>query len=89
MLTGPKEWDDLRRAERESRNRVILTKSDSVWCWGLQTVIRQVFGDKLTGTATADLPAELGSSGKQHFKGFVEAALCAALAKGKGVQSTS
>jgi hypothetical protein len=86
-LTGGKEWDDLQRAERESKHGVILTKSDSVWCWGLQTVVHQVFADKLTAIAPADLPANLGSSGNQHFKGFVEAALCAALAKGKPVFS--
>ena len=86
-LAGGKEWDDLRRAERESRNGVILTKSDSIWCWGLQTVIRQVFADGLTGISPADLQTDLGSSGNQHFKGFIETALCAALAKGRPVFS--
>lgn len=86
-FNGPKEWDDLRRAERETRHGVILTKSDSVWCWGLKDRIRQAFGDTLTAIATTDMPADLTAPGNQHFKGFLESALCAALARGKPVFS--
>lgn len=82
-----KDWDDLRRAERETRRNLILTKSDSVWCWGLSSTVREYFGNALASVESADLPSELGSPGNHHFKGFVESALCAALARSRPVFS--
>lgn len=84
-LKGANEWDDLRRAERESRNSVILTKAESVWCWGLGDCVRQTFGRMLTAITPCDLPSDLGSPNNLHFKGFMEAALCAALARNRPV----
>lgn len=80
---APKDWDDLRRAVKETRNNLILAKGESIWCWGQQSVVRQAFGDSVTAITPADLPTDLASPEKRFLKGFVETALCAALARGK------
>lgn len=80
---APKDWDDLRRAVKDTRNNLILAKGESIWCWGQQTVVRQAFGDSVTAITPADLPTDLASPEKRFLKGFVETALCAALARSR------
>ena len=81
----------MEKISGEARNRskgdLILTKSDRVWCWGLEAELAAVFGDDLLSDDTCDLPADLTSPENLHFKGFVEEGLCAALAKGKPLLS--
>jgi hypothetical protein len=78
---GAKDWDDLRVAS--SNGKLILTKSDAVWCWGAAGDIAAAFGDDLLSAVRCDLPADFSAPENLHFKRFVEDALCAALAKGK------
>lgn len=86
-LDKPKEWSDLRQARINSHNSLILTKSDSIWCWGSREKIKEVFGKELISIQTCELPAEFNSSDNLHVKGFVEEALCAALVHGKPLLS--
>jgi hypothetical protein len=62
---------------------LILTKGDSIWCWGSRELIATVFGSDLLSINERDLPSDLGSPHNLYVKGFVEEALCKALARGK------
>jgi SIR2-like domain len=79
----PKEWEDLREARRKSENGLILTKSDTVWCWGGTQLIKDVFDEDPASIEVRAVPADLGSPDNLHVKRFVEDALCAALIRGK------
>lgn len=79
----PKEWEDLREARRKSENRLILTKTDAVLCWGNQQLIRDAFGEVPTSTDVRAIPTDLGAPDHLHIKRFVEDALCAALIRQK------
>ena len=79
----PKEWEDLREARRKSENGLILTKSDTVWCWGDTSLLKDAFGEAPTSVEIRAVPADLGSPDNLHVKRFVEDALCAALIRGK------
>lgn len=83
----PKEWGDLRQVRHDTQGRLILTKSDSVLCWGEPEEVRQAFGDALTSIDPRELPADLGAPDNLTIKGFVEEALCHALARGKPLLS--
>jgi hypothetical protein len=80
-----KDWEDLRLAS--SKGKLILTKSDGVWCWGPEREIAAAFGDDLLSARSCNLPTDFASPANLHFKRFVEDALCAALAKGKRLLS--
>jgi hypothetical protein len=86
-LRNSLDWDGLRQAEQRARGGLVLSKSDAIWCWGPRAVISQVFGDDLVGVSPAQVPADLEAAGQQHFKAFVETALCRALARGKPLRS--
>lgn len=82
-FTAPKEWKDLRDATRNTEGSLILTKADSVWCWGSAAIARNEFKD-VTGIEALDLSAPLKALDDNLFlKGFLEEALCRALARGK------
>jgi hypothetical protein len=78
-----KEWSDLRAATRNTQGGLIFTKSDTVLCWGKETVIREQFSDVVSisaydiSTKIADIENNL------HIKGFLEEAVCHALIRGK------
>jgi hypothetical protein len=78
-----KEWADLRQASRDSQNSLILTKSESVWCWGTEERARAVFGSDLVSIAVRNVPRDIRSAENLHAKGFIEEALCLALARDK------
>lgn len=83
-FSKPKEWADLRAAQRNTENNLILTKSESVWCWGAQSCIREEFGRALSSIDTFDLSQKIANLHENlHIKGFLEEALCAALVRGK------
>jgi len=82
-LDKSKEWSDIRQAKIDSNNSLILTKADSVWCWGSREKIKKVFGKELTSIVSRELPTELSSPDNLHAKGFIEEAICAALVQGK------
>jgi hypothetical protein len=82
-FSNAKGWDELREAQRRSENRLILTKSNAVWCWGATHLIENAFGERPISIALQQLPLDLGSPDRLHVKRFVEDALCAALIRDK------
>jgi hypothetical protein len=79
----PKDWQDLRSATHNTEGNLILTKSDTVWCWGSKELVRDEFA-QLTGNEAFDLTAKLADlDANTHLKAFLEEALARALAKGR------
>jgi hypothetical protein len=84
-----KDWSDLRKAQGDTEGNLIFTKADKVWCWGQQTLIDKHFGQEVSSVGEIDLPSDLTAPENLHVKGFIEAALCKALAKDKPLLSRS
>lgn len=82
----PKNWEDIKAARTSSGGRLILTRGASVLCWGSREDIRRAFGSDLVSIYDYDLPTDLSASGNLHIKGFVEEALCRALARGRALR---
>ena len=83
----PKEWADLREARHESGGQLILTKADAVWCWGEREAIKAQFGDDLVSMAEREVPSNFTAAENLHVKGFLEEAICAAIARGRPLLS--
>lgn len=79
----PKEWDELRQASHDSKKALVLTKSESVWCWGTEERAREVFGSDLVSIVVREVPMDIRSAENLHAKSFIEEALCLALARGR------
>lgn len=82
-LTTPVDWDDLREIRHESESRLILTKGDELWCWGNPSEAQEILGKRLRSIDSVKLPPRLGFPDQLHVKGFLEEAICAALARSK------
>ena len=78
-----KEWADLRQAQARSENQLILSKANTILCWGPQTALEQGFGEKPQSVAVHTLPADLDSPDNLTIKRFMEDGLCGALVRGK------
>lgn len=83
----PKDWPDLRQARDDAQGLLILTKAETVLCWGERTIIERVFGEDLLSVEPYELPSDISSPENLQIKGFVEEALCSALARGKPLLS--
>ncbi len=84
----PQEWTDLREARHESRGRLILTKSpDAVWCWGDRNTIKEHFGNNLVSIGDVEVPSDFTAAENLHVKGFLEEAICTAIANTRPVLS--
>jgi hypothetical protein len=80
---GDKRWDELRAATIATEVKLIFTKSDTVLCWGPEALIGASFKD-VVKISTHDLTAKIADIGHNlHIKGFLEDAMCRALARGK------
>jgi hypothetical protein len=78
-----KDWGDLRAAAGATEGNLIFTKSDAILCWGQKTLIRSQFTD-LVSVSTYNLSQKIADIGNHlHIKGFLEEALCRALARDK------
>jgi len=86
-FSSPKDWDDLHQARISSNGGLILTKAEAVWCWGPQDLIKDVFGNDISAAEPCNLPTDLNSPQNLFVKGFIEEALCKALARGKPLLS--
>jgi hypothetical protein len=84
---GPTNWEDIRKARIRSEGKLILTKRESVWCWGDRELIGTTFGSDLLSIKERDLPPDLGSPHNLYVKGFIEEALCKALARDKPLRA--
>lgn len=79
-----KEWYDLKEAQRNSRGELILTKGKSIWCWGKEADIHEVFGDDLSTIKSGNISDFFSNSPEDlHFRSFFLTGLCQALIKGK------
>ena len=83
----PMDWTELRKARGDAQGKLILTKADSVLCWGERAIVDRVFGENLSKVQPYDLPQDIGSPENLHIKGFVEEALSGALARDKPLLS--
>lgn len=77
----PKQWADLRQVQHDKELKAIFTKTDSVWCWGVEADLRAAFGSDLVSVGQRDVPADLSAPGNLHVQGFLEEALCVALTR--------
>ncbi|TCO75816.1 SIR2-like protein [Chromatocurvus halotolerans] len=77
----PVEWDEVKTVARASEQSLILTKSDTVWCWGKEEYARRGFAVALETVETRALPNDIRKPGNLHLKGFIEEALAYALAR--------
>lgn len=80
-FTSTKEWAELRQLQHDTELDAIFTKADSVWCWGDEAELKTAFGADLRAIGERDVPADLSAPGNLHVHGFVEEALCKALAR--------
>jgi hypothetical protein len=77
------EWSDLRAATSATEGNLIFTKSDTVLCWGRETLIRDQFKD-VVSISTYDISPKIVEIDRNlHIKAFLEEAMCHALARGK------
>lgn len=83
----PKEWADLREARHKSKGQLIFTKADAVWCWGERETITAQFGDDLVSISQMEIPSDFTAVENLHIKGFLEEAICAAIARDRPVLS--
>ena len=78
-----KQWSDLKEAQRNAKGKLVLTKGDTVFCWGSEADIKVQFKD-ITTLESYDFKAQLENlEDHLHLKGFVEEALSKALVNGK------
>lgn len=84
-----KDWSDLRKAQGDTEGRLIFTKANKVWCWGKRSDVEGHFGQEVSSIGEVELPSDPTAPENLHVKGFIEAALCKALAKDKPLLSRS
>ena len=87
IFRSPKTWSDLREVQKEAPGNLIFMKTDAVWCWGLESNVKQAFREELTSVEQVDIPRDLAAVTNRPIKSFVEKALCMALARGKSLLS--
>lgn len=83
----PKDWDYIHRAQIASRGNLILTRGENILCWGTRDQVESAFGDDLLSAADHDMPNDICSPGNLYIKGFVEEALCRAMARNKPLRT--
>lgn len=77
------DWKSLRAVVSDYRSDIVVTKAESVWCWGDEADIRQAFGKRLKGIEEVVLPTDFHSAENFHYKAFFEEAIALSLAGGK------
>lgn len=77
----PVDWDEVRRVASASEQTLVLSKSDTVWCWGKEDDARQGFAGSVETVESRALPDDIRKPGNLHLKGFIEEALGYALAR--------
>ncbi len=77
----PVEWDEVRAVASASEQSLVLSKSDTVWCWGKEDDARRGFAGSVETVETRALPDDIRKPENLHLKGFIEEALGYALAR--------
>ncbi|GAB3321404.1 SIR2 family protein [Haliea atlantica] len=75
------EWDEVRKVAGASQQTLVLTKSDTVWCWGKEDDARRGFAGAIQTVESRALPDDIRAPGNLHVKGFIEQALGYAFAR--------
>lgn len=84
-----KEWSELRAATNASKGQLIFTKADTVLCWGQQDLIQGHFKE-VSAITRYNLKDKIDDiSRNQQIKGFLEEAICYALARGRPLLARS
>jgi hypothetical protein len=83
-----KNWDDITKARAISGGKLILTKADAVLCFGDRNLVRNTFNSDLKSIKERDLPTNLDSPHLLYVRGFLEEALCKALARGRPLRAS-
>ena len=81
----PQTSEEVRLARDSAKARIILAGATDGWCWGDEAHIKTTFGSSLKAIASVPLPDDLSLSQHLHLKGFLEEAICKALAKDKAL----
>lgn len=76
-----KEWDELRQSMVQTKNGLILTKSDKYRAWGPRQLLHTTFGSDLAGIDITDVPEDIEASENFHLKQFFQEALGQSFAK--------
>ncbi|SDK53266.1 SIR2-like domain-containing protein [Methylophilus rhizosphaerae] len=80
---SPKQWSDLKDAQRKAEGRLLLTKAEKVLCWGTESDIRANFQD-VRAIEPFDFNALLENlEDNLYIKGIIEEALSKAIVNGK------
>lgn len=83
-LSKVAEWEDIRDAEVDTANQLILTRADSVWAWGERSVIKAAFDPDVVAIDPIDISSQIADLRNHlHVKAFLEKALGQALAYNK------
>lgn len=78
---NPVAWEEVKRVAGSSEQSLILSKTDTVWCWGKEEDARRSFESSVDRVETRALPDDIRKSENLHLKGFIEEALGYALAR--------
>jgi hypothetical protein len=82
-FSRPVEWAELRATEHAARGDLFLSKGEQVCGWGKRADFRSAFKDDLTQITPAPFSHDIDVAPNLHLKGMTEAALAAAMARGK------
>ena len=77
----------MRRATSPGGGLILTRSSDTVWCWGERDAIREQFGSDLVPIGEVEVPSDFTAADNLHVKGFLEEAICAAIARARPVLS--
>ena len=77
----------MRRATSPADGLILTRSSDTVWCWGARDAIREQFGSDLVSIGEVEVPSDFTVADNLHVKGFLEEAICAAIARARPVLS--
>lgn len=83
-LSKVAEWEDMRNAEVDTANELILTRAESVWAWGRRAAVKAAFGSDVVALDPLDISSRISDLRSHlHLKAFLEKALSQALARDK------
>jgi hypothetical protein len=88
-FAAPKEWAELRTARERADYRLIVSKTNTVLCWGPRPAIKAGFGEQPKSVDIFLLPSDLAAPDNLTIKRFVEDGLGAALIRDKPLLTRS
>ncbi len=86
---APKEWKDLRQAQKKQDRKIICTKGKAILAWGTEADVKHAFGNDLIKIEAYDLSIDFTAPESLYVQRFCEEALCLALSRGKPLRHTA